>query len=247
MAIARGDWHDRAFYARLLAGDRRCFAWEWLRRTPAYGAAWSAGDSAERFGLWRLEDPTRDALAARPMWTASVDRSVLRADGCAAEGGDRLEFARLRSCATLIPVGKARWCILLSDGLRSVRVDLFASAPLSMPMTLTWHIPGVYDVRARLTALAQFAALARLGRFSRSLHPPERRSRRWIAMLRAHDALASGATNREIVAELFGVATAGPHWRLAAASWRLRAQRLASGARACLAMGPGGWLGNKPA
>jgi Uncharacterized conserved protein (DUF2285) len=240
LAIAGGDWRDGDAYTRLLTGDRRCFAWEWLRRTPAYVDAWSAGDSAEPFGLWRIEDPTLDALEARPIWTEKFDNGVLQADGRLADAGDRVDFSQLASFATVAPAGKRRVHILLSDGLRSVRIDLRGAVPHSVPLALTWHVPGVCDVGMRLTALAQFAALVRLGRFARSLHPPQRRARRWIAMLRVHDAMAAGATNREIVSELYDVPTDAPRWRSAVGPWRLRVQRLASGARACLAMGLAG-------
>jgi hypothetical protein len=244
VAIAAGAWRDTASYAHLLAGDRRCFAWEWLRRTPAYVEAWRTGAPPEPFGLVRLEDPALGVPAARPMWTDAVDRAVLLGDGLTATGADQLDFSRLCPFATVIPAGKGRRHILFSDGLRSIRLDLSGSVPLSTPMALTWHIPGVNTAGARLTALAQFFALARRGRFSRHLHPPERRAARWIAMLRVHDALGVGATTREIVTEMFEVETGGTHWRTVAGAWRLRAQRLAAGARSRLAMGPAGWLGD---
>jgi hypothetical protein len=243
VAIAAGDWRDADSYAHLLAGDRRCFAWEWLRRTPPYVDAWRTGAPPGPFGLVNLEDPALGVLAARPMWTDAVDRAVLLAGVRTAAAGDPFDFSRISPMATITPAGQGRRHVLLSDGLRSIRMDLIGSAALSMPMAVTWHIPGVTGADARLTALAQFLALARRGRFSRHLHPPERRAARWIAMLRVHDALAMGATNREIVTDMFDVDTGGPRWRAAAGSWRLKAQRLAAGARFCLAMGPAGWLG----
>ena len=246
MAIAGSDWHDAAAYARLLSGDRRCFAWEWLRRTPEYRLAWSSGDPSDRFGLARLEDPGLDALLARPVWTANVDVAVLSADGQAAGEGDWLDWSSLAPFMTIVAAGRRHKHILLSDGLRSIRVDLSVSSSVAKPIMLTWHIPGGRGMGLQLAALAQLDALIRLGRFSRSLHPPERRARRWIAMLRVHDALAVGTTNREIVTEMFDVPTTGACWRSAVGPWRLRVQRLAAGARACLAMGPAGWLGGEP-
>jgi hypothetical protein len=246
VAIAGSDWHDAAAYARLLAADRRCFAWEWLRRTPEYHLAWSSGGRSDRFGLARLEDPGLDALVARPLWTANVDRAVLSADGRAAGESDRLDWSSLAPFTTIVSVGRRHKHILLSDGLRSIRVDLSVSSSVAKPAMLTWHIPSGRGVGLQLAALAQFDALIRLGRFSRSLHPPERRARRWIAMLRVHDALAIGATNREIVTEMFDVPASAARWRSAVGPWRLRVQRLAAGARACLAMGPAGWLGGEP-
>jgi len=245
MAIIGGDWRHGAAYDRLLAGDRRCFAWEWLRRRPDYAAAWDAGHSPGRFGLIRLEDPTRDAVSARPIWDARIDRGVLKGTARTADTRDRLDLSTLRPLVTVVATERsAAHHVLLSDGLRSVRLDVSGAAPLAGPVTPIWRIEGILDVAAQLNALAQLAALARSGRFARSLHRPERRARRWIEMLRVHDALAAGATNREIVAGLFGVHFSETPWRAGSGrSWRLRVQRLAAGARSCLSAGPSTWLG----
>jgi hypothetical protein len=64
-------------------------------------------------------------------------------------------------------------------------------------------------------------------------------------MLRVHDALAAGASHREIVEWLFGIDVAAPRWRASAGPWRLRVQRLAAGARRALAMGPAEWLADR--
>lgn len=245
MAIAGGEWRDGDSYARFLGGDRRCFAWEWLRRTPAYHAAWRERQPPEPFSLIRLADPGDDALAARPLWTASADMGVLQASVDGGDGSaDRVDFARFAPLMTVLPGEGGRAHILLSDGLRSIRIDLRGAGRLIEPVALTWHIQGVHRAPAQIRALMQFAALTRRGRFSRTLHPAERRAARWIQMLRVHDALAVGASPREIVAGLFAIDTASPRWRIDASAWRLRVQRLARGARECLATGPEGWLGD---
>jgi len=245
MAIAGGDWRDTDFYARFLLGDRRCFAWEWLRRTPTYVDAWSTNASSGSFGLAELADPGFDALAARPIWSAAIDSGVLQATGRLAAEGDRLDFSRLGSMMTMVSAGQGRTHILLSDGLRSIRVDLIANDPVSVPLRFTWHIGGIRGIGRQIAALAQLAALVKHGCFLPSLHPSERRAARWTLMLRVHDGLAAGASIREIVANLFGVETAGPRWRIDAAPWRLRVQRLAAGARKCLAAGPAEWLSDR--
>ena len=242
MSIAPCDWHDSDAYAYLLNGDRRSFAWEWLRRTPAYVEAWQAGDPGGRFGLLRRENPSLSALDARPIWSPRVDSAVLRATGHAANGGDRFDLSRLGRFATVEPGMGGIAHILLSDGLRSIRLDLMADAGVPDPMVLTWHVDGVVRLGDKLAYLAQFSAIARTGRFSRILHPPERRAHRWVMTLRVHDALSIGATHREIVEGLFRVATTGKYWRVDSASWRLRVQRLAFAARACFIAGPSSWL-----
>src|SRR3546814_14748798 len=95
-------------------------------------------------------------------------------------------------------------------------------------VALTIHVARLD--KAAVVALARLIALAREGRWHRSHFPAERRARRWSQVLRVHDALLSGASQRDIADVLFG--TAGiAHWRVHAAPWRRRAQRLVDAAR----------------
>lgn len=234
---AAGDWRDPQRYERLRCGDRRCFAWEWLRRSPRYRAAWSGAQAdAMPFGLLHPVDPDCDALSARPLWHRSIDRAALLADALPPSLAAGLSD-RLKPFATTVDRH-----ILLSDGLHSIRVDVEDGVHLSLA-TPRWLIDGVSGTAAQLHALRQLLALAQTGRFARSLHRPERRARRWISMLRVHDALVAGASYREIVAALFRVDVAAPRWRTGAgAPWRLRVQRLAAAARKSVESGPAAWL-----
>jgi len=246
-AVVLRDWHDAAAYGRLLPGGRHCFAWEWLRRSPAYREAWTAGHADPAgFGLLRFEDPANDALAARPFWHRGVDRSVLHGEAVPGRSSDRLELRRLAPLVSMLsdPDGGAAEHILLSDGLRVIRID-FSDGGLADPAALRWRIDGLASAGPQLLALRRLIALAQSGRFARSLHRPERRAQRWTLMLRVHDALAAGSSHREIVEGLFGIDVAAPRWRAAAGPWRLRVQRLAAGARRALAMGPAGWLADR--
>lgn len=244
--VAPRDWCDGAAYDRLLPAGRHAFAWEWLRRTPAYRAAWTtpSADPAA-FGLIRFEDPTQDALVARPIWHADVDRAVLRGVIVRRPWADRLALGRLSPLVSILPGagdGETSEHILLSDGLHAIRIDLAGGSLVGRPAALRWRIDGLALAGPQLLALRQLISLAETGRFARSLHRPERRAHRWIAMLRVHDALAAGASHREIVAGLFGIDVAAPRWRASAGPWRLRVQRLAAGARRAIALGPAAWL-----
>ncbi|BBE35256.1 DNA -binding domain-containing protein [Sphingosinicella microcystinivorans] len=241
-AVIGGDWQDAARYTRLLPGDRRCFAWEWLRRAPTYAEAWAGAGDPAPFGLLRLEDPVRDALSARPLWNRGVDSAVLRAVVEPGPARDRLDLRRFAPLASHV-ADAAGEHVLLSDGLRSIRLDVVCGSLVNGPAMPSWRIDGLRSAGLQLHALRQLAALARHGRFARSLHPPQRRAHRWIAMLRVHDAIAAGATHREIVAGLFGIDVSAPGWRITAGPWRLRVQHLAATARAALARGPVAWLG----
>src|SRR3546814_3799656 len=74
------DWLLASEYAVLLFADRRSFAWEWLRRSAPYRAAWRDREVGEivpsDFGLMKLEDPDLATPYARPIWTPALDPRV---------------------------------------------------------------------------------------------------------------------------------------------------------------------------
>ncbi len=237
------DWRDQAAYASLLNADRSLFAWEWLRRDPEYRAAAEAALSegartrqapsgAERFGLVAFEAPDLTVPEARPMWRSDVYRFVLPVDvrRGAVPAGDTIDVARMSDLARILADGGAEH-LLLSDGLRSIRLDGPSGAFTSGPVCLRYSIEGLMAAEAPLLALRRILALCRTGRFSRSLHPREVRARRWILMLRAYDGLIAGADQRQIAEQLFSNSVVEPHWRSRESCVRSQAQRLVRSAR----------------
>ncbi|GGC04992.1 hypothetical protein GCM10011494_24440 [Novosphingobium endophyticum] len=83
----------------------------------------------------------------------------------------------------------------------------------------------------KVLALRRFLALCRYGRFARSLFPPDPGMARAIAVLRAHDALVAGASQREIGCVLFGAARVEREWNGTSDSLRSRVRRLMRDAR----------------
>ncbi|MDB5705496.1 MAG: hypothetical protein JWN66_2612 [Sphingomonas bacterium] len=231
------DWRDGEAYRWLSGADRTCFAWEWLRRDEAYRRGFSENAPPSGFGLHAMVDPALDGRTSRPVWRRAIDRSVLVADVEAA-GCDLFELGRVARFATIVTSAEGEH-ILLSDGLRSVRFDLLSGSVRSGPVALRWQLAGLWSLMPALTALRQLIALAGSGAFSASLHPRERRAPRWIATLRVRDARAAGATAREMARELFGEAVVGASWRVDAASYRLRIQRLVALSRQLSEAGPG--------
>ena len=235
------DWRDAAAYAPLLDADRSLFAWEWLRRDPDYCAAAERALpggcirreslAAAAFGLVGFEAPHLGVPDARPMWLARVYPRVLAVDP--ADGGEAAdEFApgRFSAIATLMS-GSASDHLLLSDGLRAIRLDGRRCLFRGGPVRLRYRIEGVAEAEPLVLTLRRFLALCRSGGFPRFLHPREQRARRWILMLRASDAVSAGASQREIAEVLLGRPTAAPGWRLREPSLRSQAQRLVRSAR----------------
>jgi hypothetical protein len=99
------------------------------------------------------------------------------------------------------------------------------------PTRLHYLLGGLASAEKPLLTLQRLLELARAGRFSRSLHPREPRARRWVLMLRAHDAIRAGTDQREIAQVLLNGVAGEPRWRSESPSLRSQAQRLVRGAR----------------
>lgn len=93
---------------------------------------------------------------------------------------------------------------ILDDGDYRVQLEVSGRSLLDGPAMLHYDLSGFEDVDPKLLTLQRLFALRRLGRFPRSLFPPEARARRWVLALRALDASRAGASPREIAAVLVG-------------------------------------------
>jgi len=236
----RPDWRDAGAYRPLLDADRSLIAWEWLRRDPQYrSAAELAGSDtseggpvlAERFGLAAFEPPHLAVPDARPVWRASVHPAVLRVSRSpAAAPVDSVDVARLGHLARLIDDGRHEH-LLLSDGLRTIRLDGASGTFTGGPACLAYGIEGVASAVTPLLTLRRLLALARRGSFAAALHRREPRAARWILMLRVADALAEGQSQRLIAASLLRPAAADGRWRDTDPSLRSQVQRLVRSAR----------------
>lgn len=241
------DWRDWAAYAPLLDADRSMIAWEWLRRDPRYRTAaqecGSSGNSgnrlAEQFGLVAFERPGAALPDARPMWSRDVHPFVLIAvTGGRQDAADMLDIGALRHLASL-KAGKRFDHLLLSDGVRSIRLDAPRGALAKGPVALRFILSGLASAEPQLLTLRRLLSLCRSGRFASSLHRPEPRARRWALLLRTCDALEAGANQRLIARELLSRSVAEPRWRSRESSVRSQVQRLATAARS---MARGGYL-----
>jgi len=239
-SLSGRDWRDAAAYAPLLCADRSLFAWEWLRRDCAYRAAWSsacsAGGAAQHaaaatFGLVAFEPPHLAVPDARPLWRREVHPYVLPTEASGRGGSaDCFDVERLGPLRRLAAVDGCEH-LLLSDGLRAVRLDAPRGTFTAGPVRLGYSLAGLASAEPPLLALRRFLALCRTGRFAASLHPRQARARRWILLLRAFDALEQGADQRRIAGELLSPSAGETRWRTREPSVRSQAQRLVRAAR----------------
>lgn len=239
------DWRDAAAYAPLLGADRSLFAWEWLRRDPGYradaearaGAATGVEEGALRWGLHAFEVANRTVPDARPVWTAEADPFVLAAEAGPPTGREDFDLSGMAGWSTLVTAVDGRQHLLISDGFRAIRIDVLTGSLALGPVQIGYRLAGLRSAERPVLTLRRFLALWRSGEFPRSLHPGETRARRWILMLRACDALAVGATQREIAGALLSADALQPLWRSQAPSLRSRAQRLVRAAAIMQAAG----------
>lgn len=232
------DWTDAAAYAPLLQVERAGFAWEWLRRGADYERAarhaldrcWSSHPVEEERALaWNLhafEDPDLAAPEARPVWAAVAHPWVVQATAQPSSAEeDVLDLERLGALATIVTsTGWER--LLLSDGCRSIRLDLRGSRIARLPVQLSYELAGIERLERPLLILRRLRALAISGRFRASLYPRFCRAQRLVQLLRAHDALRSGANQAEIAQVLLRLSLERTRWRIHSPSIRSRAQRL---------------------
>lgn len=181
------------------------------------------------------ESPDLAAPEARIIWRADVDPSTIEAVAvpAAATGPDALLPSSLARWRTVAVDAAGSEHVVLSDGWRHIRLDLAAGSLASeTPVVLHYRLHGLSSAAVVVRSLRQFIELCRHQRFSRSLFPEDRRIARWVELLRVHDAVAAGATQREIAIALFGAERVAREWSGRSDSLRSRLRRLVRDARA---------------
>lgn len=243
----RPDWSDAAAYAPLLAADRPLLAWEWLRRDKAYRKAariyWEGGKAGrpgarpEQWGLHAFEQPDLAVPNARPVWRADVHPYVLPVRAFPGLEGDFFDLESLAPLCRMVAGAADLQHLLICDGLRSIRIDVVEGKIRHDRVGFQYLVAGFEAAEKPLLTLRRLLALRRTGHFSALLHPSETRASRFVLMLRAADALASGAAQREIAAGLLDRDARRARWRVDAPSLRSRVQRLVGRAREMAAGG----------
>jgi hypothetical protein len=178
---------------------------------------------------------------ARIIWRADYDPGTLAVAALPADADDpnAIDPDAILPWLTMAAGADGLIHAVLSDGLHRIRLDL-VTGPLvpGRPVVMHYRLHGVHAASPKILPLRRMLDLCRFRRFTASLFPPDRRLSRWSALLRVHDAIVAGATQREIAAALFGEAVAQASWRGEADFARSRVRRLIGEARA---MSRGGW------
>lgn len=145
---------------------------------------------------------------------------------------ESIPLARLAPWLTSATGPEGREHAVLSDGWRRIRVDVEAGSLAGADAVLLhYHLVGLSSAHRQILPLRRLIDLCRHGRFARTLFPPDPRIARWLVVLRVHDALAAGASQREIGAVLFGAERTALDWGERSDSARSRVRRLVRDAR----------------
>ncbi|MGL4302364.1 MAG: DNA -binding domain-containing protein [Sphingomonas sp.] len=188
-----------------------------------------------RGGCTFAEHPDLPAPEARLIWHADFDPGTLGVIAIPADPADpdSIRIDRIAPWLTIAVDDWGREHAVLSDGWHHVRLDIEKGRLEGQEaVLLQYRLHGLASAEARLLPLRRFLDLCRHRRFARSLFPRDPWIDRGIDMLRVHDAIRQGASQREIGAILFGDQRVARDWNDVSDSLRSRVRRLVREARA---------------
>jgi hypothetical protein len=180
-------------------------------------------------GFTFAECPDLAAPEARILWRADVDPGTLTVIATPTVGRDPdgVDPNALSRWLTIVADPGGVEHAVLSDGWHHIRLDLEAGTLTGdSPIVLSYRLRGIASAVTKILPLRRLLHLCRHHRFAASLFPNDRRIERWIELLRVHDALADGATQREIAQALFGAERVASEWSGPSDSLRSRTRRL---------------------
>ena len=185
------------------------------------------------------ERPEISAPDARLIWRADYDPGALSIDAIQTSAADpeRLDPRNLAPWLAMAVGTDGLEHVVLSDGVHHIRLDLLSgSLAAEWPVLLRYRIEGVRNAERKILPLRRLLHLIQRRRFAKSLFPDEPSMTRQLLTLRAHDAIADGASQREIAIALFGDDRVTAQWHGRSDSLRSLVRRLVKDA-ASLASG----------
>lgn len=179
------------------------------------------------------EIPVHGSSRARIIWHACHDPAVLavHADRRLRAGDSSFDLRALAVTAVVAVAPDGREHVVLTDGYRRLRMDIISGSVLDGPVCLQYQLQGLRLLDAQLLTLRRLIALVRTGRFAKTLFPPDLYAGRIADALRTHDALAVGASQREIATQLFGADMVDRGWSGSSDFLKSRIRRLVRLAR----------------
>ncbi|WP_068087211.1 DUF2285 domain-containing protein [Novosphingobium rosa] len=178
------------------------------------------------------------------IWSADLDPAILPV-AVSSGVGDAADSVVLRDLAPWLTIATdigGGEHVLLSDGWQHIRLDIVEGRLGGRDMvSFHYRLGGIVTAEGLVPPLRRFLALCRQRSFPTALFPVDPRMDRGLDVLRVHDALADGASQREIASVFFGEERVAADWSGPSDSLRSRVRRLVSDARA-MAGGGYRWL-----
>ncbi|WP_206240152.1 DUF2285 domain-containing protein [Novosphingobium terrae] len=170
------------------------------------------------------------------IWSADLDPAILPvAVGVQDSGVPDADTIALRDLAPWLTIATdigGTEHVLLSDGWHHIRLDVVEGSLLGRDLVrFHYRLDGIATAEGLVPTLRRFLALCRMRRFPTTMFPIDPRMDRGLDMLRVHDALEDGASQREIAGVLFGEERITAEWTGASDSLRSRVRRLVTDAR----------------
>ena len=213
------DWRDSDSYLWITALPRPALAWEFVRRSPSYRAAYQSIDLLERepgssWPMVRLEDPHLDARHALPAWTGVVSDEILplQTGGHPQEAiRAAIDVDRLRCRMTTIDDQPGTTHVLFAELGRQLHLAVESHPAAGLGLVTPALAPMQVTVK-RTLALRRLSDLAEHGELRAHLYPAESRAPRFARILQALDGALAGARHRDIAVSLFGERRVTQDW-----------------------------------
>ncbi|OYW82956.1 MAG: hypothetical protein B7Z26_01925, partial [Asticcacaulis sp. 32-58-5] len=122
-------------------------------------------------------------------WAPDLDASIVQvqAERVSRSTVGAFDLSRYAGKADLLRDGAGHEWLLLADEVGHVQLEVTAGSLTDGPSLLHFDVTGFRTFSAKLRTLARLDALHRIGRFPRSLFPPETGAAKWAKALQAYD------------------------------------------------------------
>jgi hypothetical protein len=164
------------------------------------------GSTRSSGGYIFAEHPDREAPEARILWHADYDPGTLSVVATPIDVSDpeAICMARLAPWLDIVSGDDGRQHAVVTDGWHRIRLDVEqGSLTEHSAVLLEFRLKGLTTTQARLAPIQRLVTLCRRGCFARSLFSNDPKMERWLTMLRVHDGLLEGATQRQIGESLY--------------------------------------------
>lgn len=222
-------WPSAGCYRYLDEARPADIAWEWLRRDPDYrrvgfdttratagtlrSATRAPAECTARWGCLNLPDPGMSWREAPILWSAGVDPSVLKVVALPwSKKGSATSCWLPRGTAATLVRGADCEHLLLRAGRDRVRIDVVSGTLLGGPVSLLLVLHGIGKIEPALGALRQILQLCQAVSSPPVRSTGHQRLRRQVTALRVCDALALGASIRDVGVMLFGFDRVRDEW-----------------------------------